>query len=226
MPTYIEKQKSNFEPIKAGTYLARIYSLIQLGNHQEEVKGKPMMLNKLQLSFELPMNTKVFKEGTALQPLTVHKKYTWSLGQKANLRKVVEAIVGVSLTEKETESFDIESLIGKPCLVAIKEVTSKKGNIYNDISTVSPCMIGQTCPPQVNPSRVLTFSSWNQEIFDSLPDFLKDQIMTSEQWESKFTHLDGAERDAVIALKVEEAKKDIELETYGEGEIDPSKIAF
>jgi hypothetical protein len=39
-----------------------------------------------------------------------------------------------------------------------------------------------TCPPQINPSTVLSFDTWDKGLFESLPEFLQDKIKSSEEY--------------------------------------------
>lgn len=187
MPTLPEKPKSNYQPAPVGTHIARCYQFIHIGTIQDEYMGQPKEFNKIRLSFELPNKTKVFKEGEAARPISVHAEYTLSMGSKANLRKIVEGMLGVALTDEEAYNFDVESLVGKACLITIKHKVSKAGNTRDEIATVSPLMEGQDAPPQVNPSKILSYGNWDEKIYDSLPTFLKEKIQTSAQYQRMFS---------------------------------------
>ena len=77
----------SFSPVDAGNYVARCYSMIQIGTIPEEYKGEKKEANKVRLTFELPTETKVFKEENGEQPYVVSKEFTLSLHEKASLRK-------------------------------------------------------------------------------------------------------------------------------------------
>lgn len=190
MPTIPEKPKSNYTPAPVGTHMARCYQFIHIGTIQDEYMGEPKEFNKIRLSFELPNKTKVFKEGETAKPISVHAEYTLSMGAKANLRRVVEGMIGTSLTDQEAYNFDVETLVGKPCLITIKHKTSKAGNVRDEIATVSPLMDGQVAPAPVNKSTILSYGSWDQELFDKLPAFLKEKIMSSAQYKKMFTPME------------------------------------
>jgi hypothetical protein len=40
------------------------------------------------------------------------------------------------------------------------------------------------CPDQVNDKQELTYSDFKQELFDSLPDFIKEKIVMSKEYQS------------------------------------------
>jgi hypothetical protein len=57
---------------------------------------------------------------------------------------------------------------------------------YANIASISPMPKGLVCPEQVNPSRVLSFSDWNQEVFMGLPDWLANKISETPEYKAKF----------------------------------------
>lgn len=182
MATIAPKQESKPRVLPPqGTHIARVIRLIELGTQKVEWKGEEKEQYKIWLDFELVDKTHVFKEGEDPKPFVVGSKLTFSMGSKANLRKIVEGIIGVSLLDHEAEAFDIEQLLGKACLVNIKNVT-KNDKTYTNIETTTPLMEGMTAREAFNPITKLTFTSWSEEIFESLPNFLKDQITASPQF--------------------------------------------
>jgi hypothetical protein len=173
---------SNFEPIPAGSYAARCYSMLHIGTNEETILGTVKRLNKVRVTWELPTETKVFKEENGEQPYVLSKEFTLSMHEKANLRKFLQSWRGKTFTEKEAESFDISVLIGKPCLISVNHKVAKNGNTYAEIAGVNLLPKGMECPPQICDSQELTYSAWNQELFDSLPDFIKEKVQTSDEY--------------------------------------------
>ena len=53
------------------------------------------------------------------KPMVIGNKYTLSLHEKSNLRKVLEGWRGKAFTPEEEAGFDIKYLLGKPCLLNI-----------------------------------------------------------------------------------------------------------
>lgn len=144
--------------------------------------GQPTEFNKIRLTFELPEELHTFKEENGPQPIVISQEYTFSLGEKANLRKLVEGIVGHAMTNEEAALFDVESLVSMPCLLTIKHKTSNTGKKRAEISGASPLLKGMTAPVQINPSRYLTYQNFDEAFFNSLPDFLKDKIRSSVEY--------------------------------------------
>ena len=57
-----------FAPVEAGNYVARCYSMVHIGTISDEYKGEKKEASKVRLTFELPTETKVFKEENGEQP--------------------------------------------------------------------------------------------------------------------------------------------------------------
>jgi len=198
------RSQSSYTLAPKGAHVARLYQLINIGTNEEEYMGEIKDLNKVRLTFELPLETKVFKEGSEPKPVVISQDYTLSMGKKANLRRIVEGMIGTSLNDEEAYGFDVESLMGTACLLTIIHKTSKTGKERAEIASVSPLMKGQVAPPQVNPTKVLTYSNWDQEFFESLPEFLQEKMMTSQEYQAKFvSSLTSKEKDDIVKMKEE-----------------------
>lgn len=201
MPTTAPKPVSNYTPAPKGSQVARCYQFIQIGTVEEEYMGKLKKLNKIQLGFELPLKTKVWKEGEPAKPICVFKEFTLSMGDKSNLRKLVEGIIGTTLKDEEAFAFDVESLVGMPCILSITHKPTKKGNVRDEIVSASPLIEGMNCPDAFNKAKILTYSDWNQETFDSLPDFMKNKLMESEQFKNRQSTLTPEEKAKFLSQR-------------------------
>jgi hypothetical protein len=176
------KGGSNYEPIAAGTYAARCYQMIHIGTAEENILGQVKKLNKVRITWELPTETKVFKEENGEQPHVISKEFTLSMNEKATLRKFLEGWRGKSFTEKEAESFDITVLLGKPCMLSIIHKQAKNGNTYAEISSVSSVPKGMNVPEQINPLKELNYDKFDWELFETLPDFIKDKMKQTDEF--------------------------------------------
>ncbi len=173
----------DYTPIPSGNHVARCVSMIHIGTIVENVMGTEKKLNKVRLSFETPLETKVFKEENGEQPYSIGKDYTLSMHEKSTLRKDLESWRGARFTDEQSEAFDITVLLGKPCMVNVVHKTSKSsGKTYAEIAGITPIPKGMTCPDQVNPSFEFTYDPFDQAKFDTLPDWLTDKCKTSDEY--------------------------------------------
>lgn len=174
---------NNFEPIEAGSYPARCYSMIHIGTVNENFQGEIKTMNKVRITFELPTELKVFKEENGEQPHVISKEFTLSLHEKATLRAFLKNWRGQDFTEDEARSFDIEKLIGAPCMLNITHKKSKDGTkTYAEIGSVSKLPKGLECPAQINPSYIWTYEDFDEVKFSKIPEFLRQKMVTSFEY--------------------------------------------
>lgn len=170
----------DYAPMEAGMYVARCVQMIQIGTITEVINGESKTQHKVRLGFEFPTELKVFKEENGEQPYMLSKDYGLSMHEKATLRNHLETWRGKKFTEDEAKSFDVTKLLGVPCTInVIHKVAKSNGKTYAEIGSISPLMKGQPCPDAINPIQVLSFDNFNWELFNSLPDFLKNKIQGS-----------------------------------------------
>jgi len=186
MAIYAEKKdNSNFVQVEPGTYVARCYSMIEIGTIETEFNGEKKKAHKVSITWELPTELAVFNEDKGPEPFVVSKTYTLSMHEKSTLRKDLESWRGKGYTDEETKRFDITKLIGQPCLLSVIQQPGVKdpSKTYVVISSISKLMKGQECPDQINPTRILSYDNFDWKIFENLSDYMKDKIKSSEEFQ-------------------------------------------
>lgn len=185
MAIYAEKSEGEYKQVAPGTYVARCISMIEIGTIKEDFQGQIKNVQKVQIRWELPTELEVFDSAKGEQPFSVSKTYTLSMHEKSNLRKDLESWRGKGFTEEEARKFDITKLLEKTCILNIIHRPSKTnpGRTVTEISSIMPMMKGQTCPVQINPTRVLSYDNFNWELFESLSDYTKDKIKSSVEFQ-------------------------------------------
>lgn len=182
----INATASSFEKkelIPASNYVARCYMMIHIGTITEVINGKPVLLNKVRIGWELPTEQRVFSEEKGEQPFAIYKEYTLSMYDKSNLRKTLASWRGKDFSEEEAKCFDITKLLGVTCMLNIIHKPSKDGTrMYEEIGSVSPMPKGFDCPPQINSNIVLEYDNFNYSIYNSLPNFIKEKINKSKEY--------------------------------------------
>lgn len=174
------------EPIPAGLYPARCYQMIHIGTVEESFEGVAKKVNKVRIGWELPTETRVFKEENGEQPCVISKEYTLSLHEKSALRSMLKSWRSKDFTEEEALAFDITKLLGVPCMINISHKKSADGTkTYDNISAVTPMPRGMDCPPPINPRLVFEHDSPNMEVLEALPDFIKDKVKSSDEWKAR-----------------------------------------
>jgi hypothetical protein len=138
----------------------------------------------VRISWELPTKKKVFNPEKGEQPYSMHKEYTLSMSDKANLRHDLESWRGKGFSELEAKAFDVTKLLSVPCMLNVIHKTSGKGNQYATIGSISPLPDGVTCPPQVNATFMLSYSEWDSKKFEALPDWIKDKMKETPEYQA------------------------------------------
>src|SRR5690348_2925117 len=100
-----------FEMVEPGQYLARCYRMINEGTHLDvfpNSKFPASPTRRVILYFEILKNEAGedvrMKDG---RPFSISRKYTFSLNEKAALRKDIDVWRGVKLSKEEADTFDI-----------------------------------------------------------------------------------------------------------------------
>ena len=178
---------TSFELVPVGNHVARCYAMVEIGTVTDEYMGAPKSLHKVRVSWELPHKKKIFNPEKGEQPFSIHKEYTLSMHEKSNLRQDLESWRGKAFTEEEAKAFDVTKLLGKECMINIIHNVSRTGNAYAQIASITPVPEGMVCPPQINPTFVLSYSEWEQKKFDLLPEWIRKKMEDTPQYKSLFS---------------------------------------
>lgn len=177
----------NFKQVPAGNYVARCFQLIDLGTQTSEKFGNAT--HKIRIGWEIldtdadgqPLT--IERDGQAF-PMTVSAEYTLSLGDKANLRKMLASWRGRDFTPEELKGFDVSKLLGAYCMVNVTQTEGREGKVYANVSTVTPLpkQLATSKPAGVHKLQQLDLDNPDMEVFGSLPEFLQTKIQSTPEW--------------------------------------------
>jgi hypothetical protein len=186
---------NNFEVTPSGNHIARCYSMVEIGTVKEEFKGEVKNLHKVRITWELPLEKRVFNPDKGEQPFSISKEYTLSMHEKAVLRKDLSSWRGKPFSEDEAKSFDITKLLGIACMINVVHiVSSKSGNTYANVAAITPMPKGVSCPPQINETFEFSYADFEDTKFAALPEYLRKKMeVTPEYLNSKGMPLAGYE---------------------------------
>ena len=191
MPTLPAPEDKTFTPVPAGNHIAVCYRVIDLGTQRVEYKGEEKHQRKVLISWEIP--DEKMENG---QPFTIGQKFTWSMSEKANLRKTLESWRGVPF--KETDfgpgGFDIMNIIGVGCMLNVVHATNG-GKTYANIASVAKLPKGMSAPGPTNARNFVWLSKeeFIEQNFDNLTEGLKALITASPEYKalSESEHIIG-----------------------------------
>lgn len=166
-----------FEQAPVGAHPARCIKLIDIGTHHGEYEGVPNVRHQIIIGWELP--GEVIQSGEyAGQPFTVSEFYTLSLGEKSKLRPMLESWRGRPFTDDELRGFDLQNLLGKPCMIQVGRNKKDRAKVQAVMSLPR----GLAVPEQVNPSVYFDLSKFDRAKFDALSDGIRGLIEKSDEW--------------------------------------------
>jgi len=122
----------DFAPHKAGQFLAQCVDTIDLGEKVEAFQDNPEKL--------VPKCVLVFRTGEKNdkgEPHDIGQEYTISMGDRANLRRILEAWRGQPYTEGQiSDGVPLDKLTGNWAILTVAHKTSLKGRTYGFIQSV------------------------------------------------------------------------------------------
>lgn len=163
-----------------GLHLGIATEVIDLGTQTTTWQGKTKTARKVVIRWTLP-NVKYTEGEKAGQPQSISQTFTASLGEKATLRKMLEAWRGQAFTADELKGFNLSKLLGKPCQIQIVH-ESKGDKTYANIKSVVQVMAGTPIPAFDGELRLFDLDDYDGETFESLPDWQKEQIVKSPEY--------------------------------------------
>ena len=159
---------TEFEQCPAGSFAARCYQIIDLGHQTIEWQGTAKVVPKVRITWEL---NEMMQDG---RPFSISKEYTASIGEKANLRKDLEAWRGRPFTAEELRNFSLENVLGAPCLLGIVHKPSKDGaKVYANVGSIMALPKGMPSPELVNPAVKFDIGTFDQKVFESFLTMFK-----------------------------------------------------
>ena len=176
---------SSFTPVPQGVHVGRCYRVIDLGTQTSEFQGKQKKARKVMLAWELFGED---EEGVPLKmddgrPLSISKRYTLSLSEKASLRADLEAWRGRAFTEDELVGFDLKHLLGVYAMINVTHST-KGDKTYSNVAGLSPIPkpMREHRPAPVNENQFFDVTEPDKALFETFSDSLKATIQNCEEW--------------------------------------------
>jgi len=121
----VAKSGTDYKPAPAGTHSAVCVDVVDLGILAVTYAGETKEQHKIEIVWQIAEDRDDGK------PYTIKRRYTCSLHEKASLRRDLESWRGKPFTDEECQGFDIEVLIGVPCMLGVVHNTTAKGTFAN-----------------------------------------------------------------------------------------------
>lgn len=170
--------KKVFVPCPEGTHVARCFACISLGTQHSEKFADSF---KIMLMFELPNEMVDTEQGA--KPMVISKEYSLSLGAKATLTQHLTSWRGRAFTPEEMKGFEVSNVVGAACQITIQHKTSSTGNVRGDITAITGLPKGMKAPDQWHPSIKYEIEDGKNEVYQSLPEWVRNKIAACEEWQ-------------------------------------------
>jgi hypothetical protein len=180
--------ESNFKKVPPGVYVARCYSLIDMGTQISDGQYGSKEQHKIRIGFEIfgdddegnPLTIDV--DGKEM-PLTISKTYTLSLHEKAGLRKDLAAWRGRDFTDEEAKAFDVSKLISAYCMVNVT-TSENNGKTYTNIAGLTPLpqALKNAKPAPVHEPVMFDLDQPDWEVFQNFHEKLQESIKKSPEF--------------------------------------------
>ena len=164
--------------LEGGAYTAISSAIIDLGVQVNKMYGteqRRFMMIWNVIGEEVEVN------GEKL-PRTMSKEYGFSLGEKSNLKKDLQAWRGKAFTDEELQKFDLLTILNKACQLQII-LEKKDGKEYNNIAGIMSLPKGTTIESLTNTYH---FDMENEETWvnwEKIPNWIKEKIKKAKNYE-------------------------------------------
>lgn len=182
------KSGTKYPPIEPDSYPAICYAIIDIGTQYNQMFDNSSQ--KVILMWELPTERiEVEKDGIVQNlPRAISAKYTLSLSDKANLRKVLESWRGKTFTEEELNGFNLRNVLGAKCMLTVVNEQKQNGDTFSKVGAVVklPKMFAENIPAKAENPLVM-FSTADPQFLTkmkTLPEWIQKQIQESEEYKA------------------------------------------
>lgn len=154
--------------------------VVELGTVYDERYDKNK--NEVLITWELPDELiQVGDDGTTM-PMIISQKYTISLHEKSNLRKMLEAWRGKKFSFDELQGFDLKTLLNVNGMIQVIHNHNKNtGKTYANVASVIPLIRSME---KKTPVHVPVYFDFDEEMeLPELPEWILNRIRESQEWE-------------------------------------------
>ena len=175
MSTVAKSAGTDFPKAPPGLHRAVCFQVIDLGHQSIVWQGREKWVPKVLISWEL--TDELMDDG---RPFAVSQRFTLSLAETSMLRPMLESWRGRNFTEEELKGFDVQKVLGAPCMLNVVHNT-KDGKTYANVGAVTPVPRQIEKPKATN--KLIGFSLDGGNISD-LPEWVQGVIQKSREFQS------------------------------------------
>jgi len=166
------------EILPIGSHMARLVQVVDLGVHRNHFDPSKAPKRRISLTYELCNKFVKDAEGNEDK-----EKPRW-ISHEFDLNHLTSDLatstkVARALDPANTHRGDFIAMLGSPCMITIVHNQKKTGEVYAKIGVVSSAIDGIPYPALRNEPTALDLEEPNMEVFMKLPEWVKEKIQES-----------------------------------------------
>lgn len=179
MPIYVSDTGGggDFTPVPEGTHFAVCDMVVDLGKQRTTYMGDTTIKHQVYVRWQIPAERIEWTDSENVRhegPMVIGKVYTASLGEKANLRKDLQAWRGKAFTEDELKKFELSAVIGAPATISVTHKPKESGGVYSNVTSIGGLPKGMPRPELEGDA--LVYGDDEQGTYDRLPKWLREKV--------------------------------------------------
>jgi hypothetical protein len=182
MPLAIpEESTGSYEKCPEGNHVAVCCSIVDLGTQHSEKYEKNQ--RKILIEWEISGETK--EDGT---PFYIDQIYTFSMNEKAALRRDLESWRGVKFSKEDFGRFELSNVLGVGCMLNV--VWAESGDkVYANIASIARLPKGMSAPSLIARRRCLSLEpgEFDSDEMNGLRDRIVEKIRESPEFKALTT---------------------------------------
>jgi len=173
-----DRAKPKAPPVEPGVYMAVCIGIVDLGEQYSE-KFKSYS-NKVKFVWALPGELMTIDGKEEERQLS--KEFTVSVSKKGSLRGFLESWNGRSYSDEEFGELDVFEQLGKACQLQVVLNETKE---YSNVANLMPIPRGMPAPQSKTAMYIWDMEKWDDDLFLKLPEWTREQIMKSSQYQKE-----------------------------------------
>ena len=179
----------SFPILRADTYQAVCYTVVDLGTHESEYNGEKYDRRLILITFEIPEERIEIESDNGVEnlPRVISWKGTFSMSSKSNLRPMMESWRNKPFTDIEAYDFDFKQLLGVNALIQVAHKEGNNNKIYAYIQSVNKPLKNMEKLKSENPHIFFEFAppyldGQGFHFPEAMPDWIISQIKESREY--------------------------------------------
>lgn len=194
-----DRAKPKTPTVEPGVYMAVCVGVIDLGEQYSELYKN--YTNKVKFVWALPSET--LEVDGKVEERQLSREFSVATKKTSKLRTFLGSWNSKNYTDEEYMEFDLFEQVGKACQLNV--VLSDSGE-YANVDSVMPIPKGMPAPTSKTPYFTWDMDAWDDAVFEKLPEWTRDQIKKSTQYQKYHAPKDSIEANTGMLPEKDDEK--------------------